>query len=474
MMDAFSTAELRLLVETEDEGGGEEPVLHVNGRTWLLRTFTTPTSTPGYICVSYIWGTERAANPFLPAPASVSVNTIPALSAAMASTGCKAFWIDAFCVPIQQPARRATLESMGYIYSQAKAVRAVLSARSFTAVQQLSTGDRLDEASLAILDADQWVQSVWTYQEVVNNRNLAFVCASAPGVVIDGTDFLNGLGFSLQKYKQRHGVDTFAIRETFPSLDALDELLGDWQIAGYGQRSALQVMSNMDRRKWTEERNYFYAMIGSVTSNPCHRTGQGLGDQHLSETFMSVCEEKNDFSFIYSSAERSIDPSRRWRPRAGILPSILPWHNWGEAQPGHYDQDGKLCLEEVLHFDEISTSLTQVARDFIAQWLRRRDLATASEEDIVRAGHFTLLRMGFTGSRDYVNLGDGVFFPQTPVGGGSFDLVVSTTIRWSLGAPGLVRMKSARGTSYIPGVFVGPMGHMEEMANRNGTSICLD
>ncbi|KAK5032019.1 hypothetical protein LTS07_004641 [Exophiala sideris] len=222
----------------------------------------------------------------------------------MASTGCKAFWIDVFCIPNQQPARRATLESMGYIYSQAVEVRAVLSARSFTAVHQLSTGDRLDEASLEILDADKWVQSVWTYQEVVNSRDLAFVCVNAPGVVVDGTDFLNGIGFTLQKYKQKHGFDTFAIREMFPLLDALDDVLGDWRVAS---RCALLVMSNMDRRKWVEERNYFYAMIGSVTSKPCHRTGQGMEDQHLSETFMSVCEEKNDFSFIYTSAERSTD-----------------------------------------------------------------------------------------------------------------------------------------------------------------------
>ncbi|KIV78849.1 hypothetical protein PV11_06458 [Exophiala sideris] len=469
-MNAFSAAELRLLIETEDEVRAEAPVFKLDGRTWLLRTFTNPTSVPGYICVSYVWGTGRVPNPFLSAPASISANTVPALSAAMAGTECKAFWIDAFCIPTQQPARRATLESMGYIYSQAVEVRAVLSARTFTAVQQLSTGDRLDETSLAILDADKWVQSVWTYQEVVNSRDLAFVCANAVEVVVDGTDFLNGLGFTLHKYKQKHGLDTFAIREMFPSLDALDDVLGDWRVAS---RCALLVMSNMDRRKWTEERNYFYAMIGSVTSKPCHRTGQGMEDQHLSETFMSVCEEKNDFSFIYTSAERSTDPSRHWRPGAGLLPSLLPWQSWGKAQPGHFDQDDKFWLDEVLHFELSVSSLTEAARDFIARWLHRGDLVEKTEEEIAQAVHSTLLRMGFTGSRDYIILGDGLFYPQTLLVRGGFDLVVSTTIRWPLGAPGLVRVRSPR-IQYIPGVFVGPMGPTGPVTNRSGTSFCLE
>jgi hypothetical protein len=39
---------------------------------------------------------------------------------------------------------------MGYIYSKAEEVRAALSARSFTAVQDLSRNDRIDDSSLDI------------------------------------------------------------------------------------------------------------------------------------------------------------------------------------------------------------------------------------------------------------------------------------------------------------------------------------
>lgn len=57
--------------------------------------------------------------------------------------------------------------------------------------------------------------------------------------------------------KPKYSLDTLAIREVFPLLDSLDDVIAAWRLAGYEQRSALQVMSNMDRRKWTEEWNYF-------------------------------------------------------------------------------------------------------------------------------------------------------------------------------------------------------------------------
>ena len=321
-----SEAELRLLVEIGHDVQG--PTLELNGRRWVLITFPSTHDElvvrPDYVCVSYIWGSQRTTNPFQPEPQLISINTLPALAAAMYNTSSKAFWIDAFCIPTTQPARRATLESMGFIYSQATEVRVALSKDSFMAVQQLNMRNRLDEAALTTLEQDEWVQSVWTYQEVVNSQRLAFVSPDAPGAHVDGSHFLNGVDYTLQKYKKSNGLDTFDIREQFPHLDALDDLIADWLIARYTKRSALAVMSNMDRRVWSDERNYFFAMIGAVTDKPCRRVKDKLAD--LSETFMTTCEAKSDFSFIYSSSIRSTDPARRWRPCSGRLPSILPWH----------------------------------------------------------------------------------------------------------------------------------------------------
>lgn len=462
-----SAAELRLLTEIGNEVDAQGPTLELNGRRWTLITFPTTNDElvvrPEYVCVSYIWGSQRTTNPFQPGPRLISINTLPALAAAMYDTNSKAIWIDAFCIPTTQPARRATLESMGFIYSQATEVRVALSKDSFMAVQQLNTRDRLDEAALTALEQDEWVQSVWTYQEVVNSQRLAFLSPDAPEARVDGSHFLNGVGYTLHKYKESNGLDAFAIRERFPRLDALEDLIEDWHIAGYTERSALAVMSNMDRRVWSDESNYFFAMIGAVTDKPCRRVENEHTD--LSETFMAICEAKSDFSFIYSSNIRSTDPARRWRPCSGLLPSILSWHCWGESQQGHFDQNGSLWLDKVLQF-RIS-SLQTKAKQHIAKWLHREDLAEADAKIIAEPMYAALVRMGFTGSKEYVSLTDGLFFSQTPLpSGADIDVLVSGTISWTLGAPGIACVSNEVRT-YVPGVFVGLKD------SRNASSVCL-
>lgn len=44
-------------------------------------------------------------------------------------------------------------------------------------------------------------------------------------------------------------------------------------------------------------------------------------DPHLPETFMAVCEEKQDLSFI------CFVPAKWWRQAPGLLPWIFPWHS---------------------------------------------------------------------------------------------------------------------------------------------------
>jgi hypothetical protein len=422
--------------------------------TTILTPNDDPAVHPDYVCVSYIWGPERVTNPFQPAPQLISSNTLPALAAVMHNTRSKAFWIDAFCIPTTQPARRATLESMGFIYSQATEVRVVLSKSSFIAVQQLGTGDRLDEEGLATLERDKWVQSVWTYQEVVKSQQFAVVCPDALGVIVNGSHFLNGMGYTLQEYQKEKNLDAFAIRKQFPSLDAFQDLIADWMIASYTKRSALAVMSNMDRRVRSDERNYFFAMIGAVTSTPCRRSN--IEGPHLSETFMAICEAKNDFSFIYSSSPRLGDPSQGWRPSSGVLPSILSWHSWGESQPGHFDHAGSLWLDCVLQFRR--SLLSSEATRYIAKWLQLEDLSDAHEEKLAEQTHAALVRMGFSGSKEHMNTKHGLFFPQTPLPSGiDIDVLVSTTIRWTLGAPGIACIINGV-RSYVPGVFVGLVG----------------
>ncbi|KAI9703944.1 MAG: hypothetical protein M1820_005726 [Bogoriella megaspora] len=454
-----TSAELILLVEDKDGHHSERPRLHLNGRNWTLRLFpnigNVSDELVDYICVSYIWGPDRTSSPLKMGPQNISTNTLPALSAAMQNTSDKAFWIDAFSVPTVQPAKAATLESMGFIYSQAKEVRAVLSESSFLAVKQLSTGDSLDCEALITVEADKWIQSVWTYQEVVNSQRLAFLCSAAPRSIVDGSHFLNGIGYSISRYKKKYDIDSFTFRASFPSLDALEDLIADWMIAGYQERSALAVMSNMDRRKWNEERNYYYSMIGAITSKPSGRLDGG--QQHLAETLMGICESKGDFSFVYSSSPRSTEPTKRWRPQIGLLPSILPWHSWGESQPGHFDESGFLWLDQMLVYQKSPPS--EEAKDYIARWLHRKDSGDVSEDWIGENTYPALKGMGFTGNETFTALTHGIFFAQTSLPTDNtedLDVFVSATIRWTFGAPGIASYTSQDGvTHFIPGVFAG-------------------
>jgi len=78
----------------------------------------------------------------------------------------------------------------------------------------------------------------------------------------------------------------------------------------------------MDRRTSERKEDYFNALIGAITAEPLRDPSATA--LHPAEYFMRLCEEKGDFSFIYSSAPRSNAPGRSWRPLAGPIPAIQP------------------------------------------------------------------------------------------------------------------------------------------------------
>lgn len=116
-------------------------------------------------------------------------------------------------------------------------------------------------------------------------------------------------------------------------------------VAGYEERSALQVMSNMDKRTSSRPDDHFYAMMGAIST----ALTDFSGTIEPCEAFMALCESKGDYSFIYSAAKRDPAFMRRWRPVAGDLPSILPWHSWGAGQPGH-KEGSALYLDFMMTF----------------------------------------------------------------------------------------------------------------------------
>src|SRR6266480_5205720 len=235
---------LSLLVE---DVGSTEGVLEVSERYWKLMDFEIDdemdTNDFDFACISYTWGLGREPHPFRP-NIEVSNRTIPALEAFIYHRPtCERIWIDALCVPLEEKERSHTLESMGYIYSKAKEVVAVLSNTTLPALEHMIASDRIDTDDLQILERDEWVSRAWTYQETVNSKVLYFTCEDAFDVIVPASQFLNCVGYSFARLK----CSAVEKLQRYPRLGAFEDVIADYYTAGYQGRSALQVMSNMDR-----------------------------------------------------------------------------------------------------------------------------------------------------------------------------------------------------------------------------------
>ncbi|KIW84130.1 hypothetical protein Z517_03377 [Fonsecaea pedrosoi CBS 271.37] len=439
-----------LYLVTQDPECGQDSV-QIEGHYWKLAAHDLDAPDAEdirFACVSYTWGAERERSPFH-RDYQISDRTIPALSAVFQHRpSCTRFWIDAFCVPVDAPERIHTLESMGFIYSRADEVIVVLSTAARPVLEQMSTSDRVDPVYLDVLEKEKWVSRAWTYQEAANSKVLSITCEESRGVIVPGSHFLNCLGYTLT-----HLDDSISVasdrRERYPRLDAFEDLIAEHMIAGYLERPALQVMSNMDRRTQHRDEDHFYAMIGAIS------TARASSSATLDppEAFMSLCERKGDYSFIYSVAKRDSTPSKRWRPVPGDLPSILPWHCYGEGQPAH-EESGSLYLDLMLPL-EISP-INEDGKKFVQQWLASSKLgSTRSHGSLQESAYAALRTMGFQGSPECVTTTHGFFFPADTIPvEEETTVLVATGVRWSCGAPGLARCIGDAET-YIPGVFFG-------------------
>lgn len=448
--------ELRLLVEIRDNSSTSRSIT-LEGRQWRLTPpldISDESTIPEFICISYLWGLGRSPNSF-DEGRLMSDQTLPALAAVIRNSSASAFWIDVFCVPAEQPQRGATLESMGFIYNLAYAVFVALSSPAFAILDQMNRSDQVSSEQLQTLEQDEWISSVWTYQEMINSKRLSFVSSQPGAAVVDVSMFFNRLGYSLTLLKREMGITTFEICRRFPRLDALEELLADYQMANYCEVSALQALSNLDRRLTGEPKNYFYSLLGVFSKLPV------WGDEsstmaELSEKFMVICEQKNDYSFIYSSTPRDERAGRGWRPRPGSVHAVLAWHHSQQGpQRGHQTPEG-LWLEAMMAFDS-SEHLSKTAKEVMINSLLLSNDPDMSDAAIATEVFHRLQQIGFTGSNTHLTSTEGLFFPQSPVEEGtSITILVATCINWMFGAPGIARITSADETDiFTAGVFVG-------------------
>jgi hypothetical protein len=454
MTNGKGTGIFRLLLRAPDPRGADMGTVALAGTRWTVSAYTELPAeegeVPPFTCVSYSWGRGRVVHP-LDAAHSVSDRAIPALETVVAALNPAAIWIDALCIPTEEPARAASLQALGAIYGGAAQVAVVLSRSSAPALEQIRIDERVDLAGLQALEGDGWVSRAWTYQEIANSRATVFVSEGCGGPV-EAQDLLNRLGQARSDLKKTEGIDEFELQKRLPMINRLEDTLADYMNASIEQRFAYQAMAEMGQRFAERAEDHFNAMIGAIVSDPSLLAQ----DPSLppAERFRQACETRRDYSFIYSVAPRSEEAGKSWRPAGESMPVVLSWHTYGNGQMGEL-RPTHLRLEGM--YTPQRGALQPEAVRYIRQRLAIKETIVPAD-DLARAIFERLATMGCNGSSDPIETETGYFFPQTRLtGADGMCIAVAAGVQWAFGAPGLV-LEDGRGAICRfrdVGVFVG-------------------
>ncbi len=472
----------RLLHPADCSTPPDAPFVVLAGSRWIPRDYDQPTDAPPYSCISYAWQDGRVDHAFV-AEQRMSARTVPALEATIVATrsveiwskavqfshkgdaaeeeagrdasleAAQALWIDALCIPFDEPARSSALRDMGRIFGSAHQVIVVLSDRCAKVLGCIGRGEAIDDPTLLWLEVESWTSRAWTYQEAVNSRVLYFIAEGQEDLLVSGQDFLQRVEDGIAAYKSRHALDSLAWLEANPGLNGLEVLLADYRIANYADRSAFQVMAAMGQRISERPEDHFYAMLGSIAStSPFADQGAEVSP---AENFFHVCEAKGDFSFIYTRAARSTELGRGWRPVAGDFSPVLGGLNiFGKGEAGMVEP-GHIQLHK-MHFPVRGTISAQGLK--LASIFSGLASAEFAPDSVASCVLRKLRALGFTGCGEYLEFETGFFYPQNASScSGDVSIAVSCGINWVRGGPGLVlRRNGSDPSAFVDvGAFVG-------------------
>jgi hypothetical protein len=285
----------RLLVRATDDDRATD-ILVLGGVKWKLGEWRGLPAQGGgidFTCISYSWGS--AFVPHVSEPGQVMSARAPAVvQTVIAALAPSALWVDAYCVPASDPERQACIRSLGTIYGGASQVVAVLSAAWAPAVERLAQGNHDLSSEVDRMGSDDWVARVWTYQEILNSPGMRFIAEGAH-VSLSAMEMLSGVGQFMVERERALGIDAFALKKLHPRLDALQEVLAEWQIGSYLERPVFQLLSGMGTRDSTLPDDRYNAIIGIVTQESSDRTSHGA-PLHAVETLLNACDAKGDFA----------------------------------------------------------------------------------------------------------------------------------------------------------------------------------
>jgi hypothetical protein len=475
-----------------------------------------------YVCVSYAWGTQKVPNTLYGGANIMSSRTLAILNTVvhiLRDAKDIAIYLDAFCLPPRgDPSRAESIDEMSHVYSNASEVIVVLSHESTAFLKSVaSTGIRgqatMDHTPpLEMLENDPWVTRVWTYQEIANcTGSWSFVAeGDEDGTTVNGGILLNAMGNVKQAYRRehifpdetvRHADSEVAVRLRFPNIDLFEDVLLGCCTDAPLHRSALQIMANVNRRIRERDEDYFNAMIGAIVS-PVESKAIRISWKNIKESpdvkalamlnnsaatdsktalndilqpiktafaatqFMQLCEAKGDYSFIFTTGQRSKKEGQRWRPVPGHFLPICSMNSIGAKQPGVI-KNGQLQLHEMVALN--IAPLTERGTRFLTDWVRTRP--GQSEPSSTSTVRRCLEDNGFQSDvLEPVCLEYGYFFPQTSWLEDEVEVFISSSIVWVCGAPGvLVRKSKINPEDYqflSVGVYIGDIYAADTMSNK--------
>jgi hypothetical protein len=374
--------------------------------------------------------------------------------------------------------------SMGYIYSSAVSVIIVLQGPIWSIIEAAAAGQSpspFPVSELQVLEQDKWISRVWTYQELVNGADTYFTTTN-PGVgtpVVQVQRFLNCVGASLNRWKKENEQGEMGVLDNFPHLSILEEALGDMLMSGYLERTALGILSNIGLRDLDVNfpQNRLLACLGALTKEASWGAASNSLEK-LADKLMELCEARNDYSFIYTSDERSDEMGLRWRPNSNGPAHLIPVINWyssipafdliGTTQNAHGDEGG-FWLDNLIRLRP-SASIDPHAVKQIERYLfgyQEPDNPTHIQIGIFKPGigetpdwredllRF-LLKIGFTGCREPQFCEMGLFYSQKDIRDlEEVELFAASSIVWKFGNPGLARWKEHGIVKYCAGVYAG-------------------
>jgi hypothetical protein len=330
----------KLLIPTTKTNIVSTQTIKLGDKTWKLVEFERLSDAPPYTCISYSWGSVKTVNP-LNDKYQISNRTIPSIETvvnslessecqatelrslfhsepkhaeklALAHKASNAIWIDGLCIPQEQSAYDTCIQNIGEIYKESTQVFVVLNNNCLNTVKKIQNKESLVLNDYLVIGSDDWMDRVWTYQEVVNSKMMFLIAEGKEKTFISELNLLNALMTDAKAYLHINDIDMYQKLERMQRLIAAQQMHGN---------SALQAMSAMNRRLATYPEDSINAMISIVSDKIT-----SINDRHLItpvEYFMRLCEKNNDYSFIFSTNLRSEELGKSWRPIGDKITPII-------------------------------------------------------------------------------------------------------------------------------------------------------